>query len=264
MNESLKSPYWSYGAELLGTALLVLGGLSAVIFDFGAGSVVAQHLPPAAERRVLTGFLFGATGCLITISPLGRISGAHLNPAVSAMFWWRGQLPTRALLAYVSAQTAGTALGAWALRQLWGTRGSELHYGITVPGAWGVEWAFAGEVFVTFCLVAYLLLFTGHPRLRPFTPFGVPILFAVLVGLEAPLSGTSANPARSFGPALLTGIWTDQWLYWLAPLIGTTLAVGLFTTESLRPFRSRVAKLYHFKTDIVGIFKPKRPQTALR
>jgi aquaporin Z len=86
-------------AELVGTALLVAAGVSFVIFDFGQGSPMARLIPSAGLRRLLTGFLFGSTGAVIALSPIGKISGAHINPVVSAAFWLVGKLRGRHALA---------------------------------------------------------------------------------------------------------------------------------------------------------------------
>ncbi|PRY34951.1 aquaporin Z [Spirosoma oryzae] len=240
-------------AEGIGTALLIFGGISFIIIDFGPGSIVASYVPDAMVRRFVTGFLFGSVGCLITLSPLGRISGAHLNPAVTIAFFGRGLLPWRALFGYIIAQLAGATLGAEALA-VWGSMGDSLREGITVPGH-NVGTAFAGEAFVTFCLICVILLFTSHDRLKAYTPFMIPPLFSVLVGLEAPLSGCSANPARSFGPAVWSGIWTDHWLYWLAPVTGTFGALLVFALPVLQWLRTDIAKLYHFRHDETGFLR---------
>jgi len=260
----MKQTEWkALAAECAGTALLLFGGLSAVIVDFGTGSPVAGWLPDPFWRRVLTGFLFGSTGCLITLSPLGRISGAHLNPAVTLAFFGRRLMPWRGLLGYVLAQLLGAVLGVWTLAAVWGTMGASQREGVTVPGS-NIVAAFAGEVLSTFLLVCTILLFTAHDRLKPYTPYTIPILFAGLVGLEAPLSGCSANPARSFGPALVTGIWTDHWLYWLAPFTGTALALLLFASPVLNWLRSDVAKLYHFAHDETGFLRGQERANTIR
>jgi aquaporin Z len=250
----MKQQQWTaLAAECAGTALLIFGGISAVIFNFGSGSRVAAWLPDPMIRRIITGFLFGTVGCLVTLSPLGRLSGAHLNPAVTLAFFGRGLMPWRGLLGYITAQLIGAVLGAGALL-IWGGMGESLHEGITVPGR-SMGAAFAGETFCTFCLISLILLFTGHDRLKVYTPYMIPPLFAILVGLEAPLSGCSANPARSFGPALLTGIWTDHWLYWLAPITGTVAALLLFASPFLQWLQNDIAKLCHFGHDPTGFLR---------
>ncbi len=74
----------------------------------------------------------------------------------------------------------------------------------------------------------------------------MPIIYCAMVYVEAPLSGTSTNPARSFGPAVVSMVWTGYWLYWLAPITGMLLAVLLFNVGWLKHLKTDVAKLYHF------------------
>lgn len=232
-----------YGAEAAGTALLVALGLSIVIAIFGRGSPIAQLLPSAPWRRALAGGCFGTIGALIAISPLGRLSGAHINPAVSLAFWLEGKLAWRDLLGYMLAQMLGAVAGA-AVLPLWGATGRELDFGATVVGSGVPIWvAFVGEVFATLALVLAIFISASHERTRAFTPWTIPPLFAWLVWWEAPLSGASANPARSFGPALISGVWGDFWIYLLAPLLGAALAVGLLHLRLLGEHQVQVARV---------------------
>ncbi|BAP88226.1 major intrinsic protein [Burkholderiales bacterium GJ-E10] len=236
-----------YGAELIGTALLVAGGLSIVILDFGQGSPVARLLPDAGARRLITGFLFGTTGALIALSPLGKESGAHINPAVTLAFWLMGKLKARHLLGYVLAQLAGAAAGALPLLA-WGAMGRSIDFGATFPNpGYAVGWALLGETVTTFALILCLFFFLQHRRLRSFTPALFPFLYAVMVFAEANLSGTSTNPARSFGPALISGDWHGWWVYWLGPLLGTLLGVAVFRMAGRYWSTIPVAKLHHFE-----------------
>ena len=90
-------------SELIGTALLVLVGLSFVIFMFGKGTPMARLIPSEGLRRLITGFLFGTTGASITLSPVGKVSGAHLNPVVTLAFRLMGKLDLRITLGYIVA-----------------------------------------------------------------------------------------------------------------------------------------------------------------
>ena len=92
--KSVKFPFPILLAEATGTGLLLLAGLSFVILNFGAGSPVLKWIPDPGLRRLITGFLFGTTGGLIAVSPLGKLSGAHLNPVVTFAFWVQGKLQT--------------------------------------------------------------------------------------------------------------------------------------------------------------------------
>ncbi|MEJ2291029.1 MAG: aquaporin family protein [Deinococcales bacterium] len=250
----MRTPLQVLLAECVGTAVLLAVGLSCVILDFGTGSPVLHWLPDPWTRRLLTGLLFGSTGGLIATSWVGRVSGAHINPAVSLAFWWRGTFDGRHVAGYIGAQLLGGALGSLPLL-LWGRIGASVDYGATVPGAWGTWGALAGEALTTFALVVGLLLFTGHRSLRRFTPLLMPALYAIMVTLEAPISGTSTNPARSLGPALVAWQWHAFWVYLVGPLIGAALAVLTFRLRLLSRFESEVAKLYHFEVDLHGIFR---------
>ncbi|MEJ2375648.1 MAG: aquaporin [Pseudolabrys sp.] len=247
-------PWKPFAAELIGTALLVLVGLSFVIFDLGHGSPLARLLPDEAARRFITGFLFGSTGMLITLSPLGKESGAHINPAVTLAFWLMGRMQARHALGYVTCQLAGALIGAVPLL-LWGAMGESVIFGATVPGAsYGTTWVLLGEAVTTFALVFGLFYFLRDRALRVYTPALFPPLYAIMVWLEAPISGTSTNPARSFGPALISGDWQGWWIYWLGPLIGTLLGVAVYLGAGWERHMIEVAKLYHFGHDPHGIF----------
>jgi aquaporin Z len=96
-----KSDWKLFAAQAIGTGLLIFFGISAVIFNWGEGSVVAKLIPSESTRRLLTGFMFGSVGCLVTISPVGKISGAHINPAVTLAFWLRGKIKFDTMVGYV-------------------------------------------------------------------------------------------------------------------------------------------------------------------
>jgi len=205
----------------------------------------------------MAGFLFGTTGALIAVSRVGKISGAHINPAVTLAFWILGKIDGVHAVLYVTAQCAGAALGAIPLL-LWGDLGKSIAYGATVPGpGFGIWIAAAGEIVTTFALVFGLFLFIGNRRLSTWTPLLFPFLYAIMVYLEAPISGTSTNPARSLGPAVISGEWHGWWIYLIGPLFGTWIATIVQRYGFLKRFEISVAKVYHFQHDPHGIFKPK-------
>lgn len=248
-------PWMLYGSELVGTALLIAVGLSIVILDFGQGSPVISFLPSAGLRRLITGFLFGTTGALIALSPLGKESGAHINPVVTLGFWLMGKLRAGNALGYVLAQLMGAVLGAVPLLA-WGTMGRSISYGATFPGVtYGIGWAFLGETAATFALIFGLLFFLQHRYLRNYTPALFPFLYSFLVYVEANVSGTSTNPARSFGPAVISGDWHAWWIYWLGPVLGTLLGVAAYCVVGRDWSMISVAKLHHFEHDRYGVFR---------
>jgi aquaporin Z len=260
MPASPRFPWRLFWAELIGTALLLLVGLSVVIIMFGAGSPLAQLIPSEKLRQVITGFLFGMTGATIALSALGRESGAHINPAVTLVFWLFRKLDARTAVIYVGAQLTGAVIGCRPLLA-WGQLGRSVAFGATLPGVgYSDPAALLGEIMTTFTMLSLLVVFIGFRRIRPFTPGMFPILYAIMVPLESAVSGTSTNPARSLGPAIISGQWEGWWLYWLGPLIGATLASAAC---SLFAKRITVAKIYHFDSDRDGLFRRmSRPEAA--
>lgn len=236
--------HWAeWWCEFAGTALLVLGGLSAVTVDFGAGSFVPSLLPSVSSRLALTGTLFASCGSLVAVSPLGRRSGAHLNPAVTVAFWLRGHLHHHDLLGYVVAQCAGAIAGVWLLKEIWAAMAASVHYGLTQPRVGLSPWAAAGiEAAMTAAMIFAIFMFVSSPRTARWTPLAVLFVVAVLVWQGAPYTGTSLNPARSLGPAVVTGDWRDYWVYVVGPLGGSVLAVAAF---ALVPRVTLTAKLFH-------------------
>jgi aquaporin Z len=256
-DEDRQFPWWSLFSELVGTALLLMAGLSLVILMFGARSPMADILPSLWLRRTITGFLFGIVGALIVLSPVGKESGAHINPAVTAAFWLMGKLDSRVALGYVISQLGGAILGCLPLLA-WGSMGRSIAFGATIPGeGYTTHTVLVGEAATTFALITGLCFFIGFRKLRPFTPAMIPFLYALMVPLEAAVSGTSTNPARSLGPAVISGEWQGWWLYWLGPLIGTLLAVLVC---SLLAKRIEVAKLYYFESERRRLFRTVTPR----
>jgi aquaporin Z len=241
-----------YVAEFLGTACMVFFGLSAVVFDFGKGLPMEQWVPDPSLRRLITGLLFAGTGSLVAISPLGRLSGAHINPSVSLAFWLSGKMPFVDFIGYVMAQMLGAIAGEAALVGAWKKYAASINNGMTLPGeGWALWQVFLAEVFITALLVLLIFIFVSNQRLMRWTPFMCWIVIAVMVWLEAPISGTSLNPARSFGPALLSGNWTGQWIYAVAPPLGGVVGLLLFRVTSREGREILTGKLFyvpHYRT----------------
>jgi len=248
----LRFPWRVFFSELIGTALLLLVGLSAVIAMFGTGSPMVRLIPNEGLRRLITGFLFGTTGATIALSAVGKESGAHINPVVTMVFWLFRRLHSRVAIVYVVAQLAGGIIGSLPLLA-WGQMGRSVAFGATLPGAgYSTLAVLLGEIVTTFTMVSLLVIFIGFRRTRPFTPGIFPILYAIMVYLEAPISGTSTNPARSLGPGIVSGEWQGWWIFWIGPLIGAFLAS---LACSFLAKRIMVAKLYHFDSDRDGLFR---------
>jgi aquaporin Z len=245
-------------SEFVGTALLLLVGLSVVILMFGSGSPIARLIPDVKLRQVITGFLFGSIGASIALSIIGKISGAHINPAVTMVFWLFRKIEGRLAVTYILAQLTGAVVGCLPLL-FWSQMGRSVEFGATVPGQGYPQYiALLGEVATTFTMVSLLVIFIGFRKIRRFTPYMFPFLYAIMVPLEAVLSGTSTNPARSLGPAVISGQWAGWWIYLAGPLAGAFLAS---LACSLLANRITIAKLYYFDGDTKGdaLLRSNRP-----
>jgi aquaporin Z len=239
--------HWpEYTLEALGLGLfMIAAALFATLLEHPSSPLRAA-VPDATPRRVLMGLAMGLTAVTLIYSPLGTRSGAHLNPATSMTFLRLGRMHAIDTAGYVVSQfaggLAGILLAAWVLAP-W-IAAPSVRYVATVPGEWGVAAAFAAEIVITFVLMTVILHVSNHPRWSRFTGCCAGLLVAIYITVEAPVSGMSMNPARSLGPALLSGDLDSLWIYFAAPPIGMLAAAELFIrTRGLEAVFC--AKLHH-------------------
>ncbi len=200
-------------SELLGTFALVLVAA-------GGGVLVGEGQISLAAAVVAPGLMV-----LAIILFMGAISGAHLNPVVSLAFALRGDFPWKRVPGYVITQLVGAAL---ACLFLYAVFGNVQHLGATLPGAGYEDWqTLLMEVVLTALLVSVILgTASAAQNVGAIGALGVGGYIALAGLWSAPVIGTSMNPARSFGPALISGDWTAYWVYVVGPLAGAVIAVG--------------------------------------
>ncbi len=147
----------------------------------------------------------------------------------------------------IASQLLGAALGAGLVVLIWRERAASVHNGVTAPGVGYPIWSvFLIEMGLTCLLVLAIFLFVSSHRLMRWTPLMTWLLVAFMYWQAAPISGASLNPARSFGPALVSWFWRDQWVYDLASPIGALLAVVLFRSLSMVGIHDVLtAKMFH-------------------
>jgi len=232
-----------YACEFAGTAFMLFWGISAVALMWGAGSPVPA-VPVPALRRLITGLLFAGGATAVVYSPLGKRSGAHINPAVTLAFWRLGKIPASDAAAYVVAQLLGAFAGTAAAALVWRDLARSIQFAATSPGAgWTWGGALVAEGLCTFALVFLVFVCVNKPSLAARTGFIAGSLVAFLVMIEAPVSGTSVNPARSIAPAMFVPLYRDQWIYVAGPIAGALIAAVAYQR---RWGGSTVcAKLYH-------------------
>ena len=222
---------------------MMLGGLSAVCLVSGHGSFLAQTLPSDSVRRLVVGGLFAACVSLVAVSPLGRLSGAHLNPAVTLSFWSLGRVSSHDVGGYLTAQLTGAFLGTALVALLWGATADSVDGGATMIGT-GIALAVSLEAAMTAMLIGVILLFVSDARLASWTPLAIWPVITALVWIGSPYTGTSLNPTRSIAPALVFAQAADLWVYMVAPIAGA-VAVALLWRRRERAAQPKTAKLFH-------------------
>lgn len=205
-------------AELIGTFTLIFIGA-------GAGAIGVGGLVGVAFAHGLVVLAFAYA--------YGHISGTHINPAVTIGLWAGKQIDAVTAVAYIVVQLIGGTLGAFALRSVLGGTASGL--GATVLGAnvTPVQ-GFVVELLLTFFLVNTIFNTAVNGKSGNHAPLaiGLTLVFAILMG--GPLTGASLNPARTLGPALMTGNYANLSIYLIAPPLGGILAALLYQIV-LRP-----------------------------
>ncbi len=200
-------------AELLGTFLLVLVAA-------GGGILHGEGQISLAAAVVAPGLMVMAI-----ILSMGAVSGAHLNPGVSIAFALRRDFPWRRVTGYIVIQLLGATLACLFLAAVFG---NIQHLGATMPGRGYAAWqAFLMEIVLTAGLVTVILgTASAAQNVGPIAALGVGGYIALAGLWAAPVSGVSMNPARSFGPALVSGDFTSYWVYVVGPIAGALIAAG--------------------------------------
>jgi aquaporin Z len=244
--QSLRSHWPEYLIEgwALGT-FMVSAGIVGVLLDYPA-SPLNHAISDVTARRVIGGLAMGLTAIALIYSPWGQRSGAHMNPAVTLTFLRLGKIKRWDALFFALAQFVGGCLGVTLVAALLGQAFTQapVSYVATVPGPGGPWIALAAEIGISALLMFTVLAVSNTPRIARFTGVFAGVLVALYISLEAPLSGMSMNPARSFASAAPTLMWENFWIYVIAPVLGMLAGAQLFL---LFKARSRIgcAKLLH-------------------
>lgn len=246
MFEAIKNHWQEYLCEALGLGSFMV---SACFF-----SVLLFHPKSGAAdwnlqfRFVLIGLAMGATAVAIFMSPLGKRSGAHINPAVTLTFWRLGKIKTPDAIFYALFQFIGASLGVLLSSLILGDRLAikNVNFAVTAPNSSGSLVSFIAEFVISFGMMTMVLISSNHLKLSRFTPYFAGILVAIYIALEAPVSGMSMNPARSFGSAVVAGQWNSIWIYFVAPPLAMLFAAEIYVrVKGAR--KVFCAKLYHYR-----------------
>ncbi len=229
MFQALKHHWREYLLEAGGLLVFMLGAGGLGTLFLHPGSPVSQAIPLDLLKHVGIGACMG----LITfgiVSAIGEKSGAHINPAVTWAFHRQGKINGGDAIWYTIAQFAGAIVAPILLYAVIGApfADEKVKYATSQPGPGGDLVAFAAEFVISFILMLVVLIALSSERLEKKVPAIIAVLIAVYIAFESPLSGMSMNPARSFGPALVGGLWAGHWLYWAAPVTAMLAAARLY------------------------------------
>ncbi|XP_043513406.1 aquaporin AQPAe.a isoform X2 [Frieseomelitta varia] len=207
-------------AETLGTLLLVLIGCASCITWTADNPPTVVHIA----------FTFGlAVASLVHV--LGPISGCHVNPAVSLGLLVSGNCSFLKALCYIVCQCCGAIVGSGILKLLIPTEATNKGLGVTDLGSWvnEIQGIFM-EAIVTFLLLLVVHAVTDPKRTdtKGWAPLAIGLTITVAHMAAVPVTGSSMNPARSLGPAIVQGKWHNQWIYWVGPILGGCAAGGLY------------------------------------
>jgi aquaporin Z len=244
MIHSLKQNWKVYTMEAVCLGLfMVSASIFATLLEYPA-SPIHRTIPNGSIRNIFMGFAMGLSAVLIIYSPMGKLSGAHMNPALTFTFWRLGKIKTHDMLYYTVFQCVGGILAVYIMHLLLGKSFEDPHvnYVVTAPGKFGVTSAFITEIIIAFMMMTMVLISTNWSKTARYTGVFAGILVVVYVIISGPISGFGMNPARSLASAVPSGMYNAFWIYLTAPFIGMASAAALY-----RFFDGKVicAKFHH-------------------
>jgi len=240
-----------YASECVETAVSVFCVVGVVSGLMAASSPVAHAIPSVPLRLLIVGLILGGVGWLIALSPPGKLSGAHANPAVSLL-----------------GQMAGAAVGAAVGVAAFGHLAAEVAHASLHPSPIaGSAGTVLGEAGATFALTFAVFTCVSHQRLRHWTPAVAMLMVGLLVWGDGNYSGAGMNPARWFGPALTLADWRLAWAYVVGPLLGVATAAllrrtGLFTHPM--PHTGKIVHDGRYRSIFTHEAVPSRPPHSVR
>jgi aquaporin Z len=246
MLSALRKHWPEYLMEAAGLGMFMMSaGFFGTLLEYSQ-SPLHQMITDPLLRRFLMGLAMGLTAVAFIYSPWGQQSGAHINPAVTLTFLRLGKVALPDAVFYILAQFAGGIAGVLLVSIILGDPFAlaPVSYVVTVPGRNGVMVAFLAELIISFILMLMILFTTNNVRLSRYTGAFAGLLLIIYISFEAPFSGMSINPARTFASALPARLWTALWVYITAPVAGMLLASVLFQFAGGK-HKVKCAKLNH-------------------
>jgi glycerol uptake facilitator-like aquaporin len=224
---------WSLGRILLRsviefalTTALLFGIVTIVRFVIGE-SPISRAVPDTHGELFIVGLLVAVLLAALIASPAGRISGGHMNPAISVALWRFGVFPRTAVIPYIVAQLLGSFFGVELAARVLGKAATlpPTLYAVIQPGpGWTALPLFLGEAISMAAIVLVVGFMLSRPRLSSLLPLAVGAMIGLAIALLGTSTGGSVNPARQFGPAIVSGELRFLWVYLTAPIVGALIA----------------------------------------
>jgi aquaporin Z len=230
MTPFLRDHWPEYLMEAAGLGLFMISACVFTVLLMHPASPVGHWIVHPLLRRAVIGMTMGLTAIALIYSPWGKQSGAHFNPSVTLAFFRLGKVAAWDAFFYIVSQFVGAVIGVFLCAILlapW-ISDPQVNYAVTAPGSHGARVALVSEFVISFLLMTTVLLVSNSKRLPAFTGVFAGVLVAIYITLEAPFSGMSMNPARTFGSALLAHNWSYLWVYFTAPPIGMLAAAEIY------------------------------------
>ena len=243
---SFRAHWPEYLMESAELALFMISACIVTAILEHPASPLRQVLPNDFTRRFITGLAMGITLLSLVHSNWGKRSGAHMNPAITLMFFRLGKIDGSDAAFYTLFQFIGGVAGVFISVLLVGSglAHPSVNFAATQPGMSGTFIAFVAELLISFVLAITVLVVSNRSRIARFTPYFAASLVVAYITFEAPFSGMSMNPARTFGSAFPAHMFQALWIYFTAPPLAMLLAAELY----VRAGSARTvycAKLHH-------------------
>jgi aquaporin Z len=229
MQSATKIKWKSYLIEAWALGMFMISASSIVVLFEHPAFHANTLLSSATVRRMCIGAAMGITAILLIYSKWGKQSGAHMNPAVTLANYRLKRISLNDAAGYILFQLIGASVAMLLLKYFFQNYLSHpsVNYIVTEPGKPGIAVAAIAEFIMSF-IMFLMVMIISNSRFMKYTGCFAGMLVFVFISFEAPLSGMSINPARSFGSAIAAGRWGSLWLYIVSPIAGMQLAAFLF------------------------------------
>lgn len=237
---------WDFGCLVAHGVSEFIATMTLFAAIFGCiALVIVPNVPPGPVRALAVGVLVAVSVASLIYSPLGKLSGAHMNPAISFAFWLEGRLKTREMITYALMQFSGAVVACAMLNYWLYDPFKEIGFAVLAPAPHlSKTGLILMEACATAALVVILFFMMSHKNLTRYTGLALSVYLLLVVSILFSLTGGSLNPAGAYGAALVAQKLQGQWPYFIAPFLGSGFGVLLYRIAPRLP-RPKFHRLHH-------------------